>query len=70
MAATDLHGYNDEFGDDAEFGREGGIYVGVTETQANCTVCADDFEEDVEHGEGWVPALDTMAFGDGDDKKS
>lgn len=66
VAATDLHGDDNEFGDDAKFGGERGVDICVAQTEADGAVGADDLEEDGEHGEGWVAALDAVAFRDGD----
>lgn len=52
MATTDLHGDDDEFGNCAELGGEGGVGVGVAEGEADSAVGGDDFEEDCEEAEG------------------
>lgn len=71
MTASELHGDDDEFGDDAEFPGEGGVDGRVTERQADGTVGGNDFEEDGEKGESVIVGVfDTVAFHDGDDEES
>lgn len=69
VAATDLHGDDDEFGDYRELGGEGGVNVGVAKGQADSAVGGDDLKQDGEHGEGVVVGvLQPAAFGKGDDE--
>lgn len=71
VAAADLHGDDDEFGDYRELGGEGGVDVGVAEREADGTVGGDDLEEDGEHGEGVVVCvLEPAAFREGDDEEA
>lgn len=52
VAASDLHGDDDEFGEGLELAREGGVDARVAEGEADGAVGGDDFEEDGEEGEG------------------
>ena len=71
MAAADLHGDDDEFGDDGELAGEGGVDAWVAEGEADGAVGGDDFEEDGEEREGvFVGVGESVAFGDGDDEEA
>jgi len=71
VAATDLHGDDDKFGDDGELGGEGGVDVRVAEGHADGAVGGDDLEEDGEQGEGVVGGvLEAVAFREGDDEQA
>jgi hypothetical protein len=48
VSTTDLHGYDDQFGDYSELSRKGRIDVGVSKGEADGTIGADDFEKDGE----------------------
>lgn len=45
VAAADLHGDDDELGDDAELGAESGVDGGVAQGDAHSAIRGDDFEE-------------------------
>lgn len=71
VAATDLHGDNDELGEDGEFGGEGGVNVGVAHGEADGAVGRDDLEQDREHGEGVVVGvLQPATLGQRDDEEA
>lgn len=71
VAAADLHGDDDEFGDCFELCGEGGVCAGEAEGEADGAVGGDDFEEDGEEAEGvFVCVFETLAFDDGDEEEA
>lgn len=71
VAAADLHGDDDEFGEDGELGGEGGVDVRVAEGHADSAVGGDNLEEDGEECEGVVGGvLEAVAFREGDDEQA
>ena len=71
VAAADLHGDDDEFGEDVELPGERGVHVGVAEGKTDGAVCGDDFEEDGEECEGVLIRVgELVAFDNGDDEQS
>lgn len=71
MTAADLHGDDDEFGNDPELAREGGVYVWVTERETDGAVGRDDLEEDREECEGILVRVRQMVpFDNADNEKA
>jgi hypothetical protein len=71
VAAAELHGDDDEFGEGFHLSRERRVDAGVAETETDGAVGGDDFEEDGEEGEGVVVCiLEAVAFDDGDQEEA
>ena len=71
VAAADLHGDDDEFGEGLELAREGGVGVRVAEAEADGAVRGYDFEEDGEEREGvLVCVFEAPALDDGDEEEA
>ena len=71
MATTDLHGDDNEFGDDCELAGEGGVDVGIAEGETDGAVGGHNFEEDGKKSKGILVGVgETVAFGDGDNEET
>ena len=71
MPTTDLHGNNNQFGNDSKLSGKGRVDVIVTERETDGSISGDDFEKNSKHGEGdIVRILETWAFGDSDYKQT